>query len=132
MRYQYKPKNKKSVVIIVVAVLAVLVMNHVFGIGTIRQATRVGFIQKTGWSDWSASYTTVDGYLQRTIRPENDTLLVEVETKSGTIAIEMKDADGNVIFSESDIATTSFEVDVPGKITIRVDADNHKGGFSFE
>ena len=69
--------------------------------------------------------------MQRTIRPENDTLLVEVETKSGTISIEMKDADGNIIFSESDIATSSFEVDVPDKVIIRVEAENHKGGFSF-
>lgn len=132
MRYQYKPKDKKSIVIIVIAVLAILILTHVFGIGTIRQATRVGFIQKPGWSDWSASYATLDGYLQRTIRPENDTLLVEVETKSGTISIEMKDADGNIIFSESDIATSSFEVDVPDKVIIRVEVENHKGGFSFE
>lgn len=132
MRYQYKPKDKKSIVIIVIAVLAILILTHVFGIGTIRQATRVGFIQKPGWSDWSASYATLDGYLQRTIRPENDTLLVEVETKSGTVSIEMKDADGNIIFSESDIATSSFEVDVPDKVIIRVEAENHKGGFSFE
>ena len=98
MRYQYKAKDKKSIVIFVVAILAILILTHVFGIGTIRQATRIGFIQKAGWSDWSATYTSLDGYLQRTIRPENDTLLVEVETKAGTIAIEIKDANGNSIF----------------------------------
>ena len=132
MRYQYKPKNNKAVVIIVVAVLVILILTHVFGLGTIRQATRVGFVQKAGWNDWSASYTTLDGYLQRTIRPEDNTLLVEVETKSGNITIEMKDENGNVIFSETDIATSSFEVDVPKKVTIRVYADNHEGSFSFE
>lgn len=132
MRYQYKAKDKKSIVIFVVAILAILILTHVFGIGTIRQATRVGFIQKPGWSDWSATYTFLDGYLQRTIRPENDTLLVEVETQSGTISIEIKDASGNIIFSESDITTSSFEVEVPDKITIRVEADNHKGSFAFE
>ncbi len=127
-----KSKKIKSVVIIVVGILAILIMTRIFGIGTIRSATRIGFIEKAGWSDWSASYTTLDGYLQRTIRPEDNTLLVEVETKSGTIAIEIKDADGNVIFSETDITTSSFEVDVSKKVTIRVKADNHKGSFSFE
>lgn len=132
MRYQYKPKDKKFVVIIVVIALVVFVAIYGFGMGTIRHASRVGFIQKAGWNDWSASYTSLDGYLQRTIRPEDDTLLVEIETQSGTISIEMKDSDGNVIFSESDIKTSSFEIDVPGKVIIRVDAENHKGGFSFE
>lgn len=132
MRYQYKPKNKKTVVIIIALAVVVVVATHIFGIGTIRHASRVGFIQQTGWRDWSASYTLLDGYLQRTIRPESDTLLVEIETQSGAITIEMKDADGNVIFSESDIASSSFEVDVPEKVVIRVDADNHKGSFSFE
>ena len=132
MRYQYKPKDKKSIIVLVVIALAVLIATHCLGIGTIRHASRVGFVQHTGWRDWSASYTMLDGYLQRTIRPEHDTLFIEVETKSGAIAIEIKDADGNIIFSESDMETTTFEIDVPEKIVIRVDAENHKGGFSFE
>lgn len=86
---------------------------------------------KDGWSSWSASYTFLDGRLQHTIHPETDTLQVAVEMESGTLTMEMKDAGGTILFSESDIGTSSFEVNVPGKVVVTIQASRHKGSFAI-
>ena len=127
-----KTKSVKSTILIVVVVLALIAASRFFGIGTLRSATRTGYIGNEGWRTWSGSYTLLDGNMTHTIRPEGDTLAVTVETKSGTISIEMKDADGNVIFDEDNIGTETFNVDVPGKVIVRIDADNHKGSFNID
>ena len=119
---KYKPKSLKSAIILVVIVVAFILLLSYLGIGTLRNATRIGYVGNDGWSSWSASYTLLDGRLQHTIRPETDTLHVDVETESGTISIEMKDEDGNIIFSESNIETSSFEVNVSGKVVIIIKA----------
>ena len=129
---KYKVKSLKSAIALVAVIVVAILATNFFGIGTQRSAVRVGFVNKGGWRSWSASYTLLDGWLEHTIRPESDLLHVEVETESGTISIEMKDADGGIVFSEGNIETSSFEVQVPQKVVIRVDADHHKGGFSIE
>ena len=128
---KYKPKSLKSAIILVVIVVAFILLLSYLGIGTLRNATRIGYVGKDGWSSWSASYTLLDGRLQHTIHSETDTLHVDVETESGTISIEMKDADGNIIFSESDIETSSFAVNVSGKVAVKIEADRHKGSFDI-
>lgn len=55
---------------------------------------------------------------------------VTVETESGIISIEIRDANGNVIFDEDNIGTKTFDVDVSGEVIVRIEADNHKGSFS--
>lgn len=59
-------------------------------------------------------------------------LHIEVITDNGTISIEIQDTDGNIIFDEYDIGTSSFDVAVSGKVVVRIIADNHKGSFSIE
>ena len=128
---KYIPKSLKSTILsIVIAVAAVFLLSNL-GIGTLRSATRIGYVGSDGWSSWSARYTLLDGWLQRTIHPKTDTLHIEVKTESGTISIQIKDADGNIIFSENNIETSSFEVEVPDKVVIRVEADHHKGSFDI-
>lgn len=128
---KYKIKSLKSIIIFVVIMVAVILLMNFLGIGTRRSATRVGYVSHDGWSSWSASYALLDGWLQHTIHPKTGTLYVDVETESGTISIEMKDADGNIIFSKNNIETSSFEVEVSGKVVIRVEADHHKGSFDI-
>ena len=128
---KYKPKSPKSAVIFVVIVVAVIILLSSLGIGTLRSGIRVGYVGHGSSNSWSASYFWLLGRLQRTIYPEMDTLHVEVKTESGTISIEMKDADGNVIFSENNIGTSSFDVNVSGKVVIKIEADQHKGGFDI-
>ena len=128
---KYKPKSLKSAVIFVVIVVATIILLSSLGIGTLRSGIRVGYVSHDSLSSWSASYFWLLGRLQHTIYPETDTLHVEVKTESGTISIEMKDADGNVIFSENNIGTSSFDVEVSGKVVIKIEADQHKGGFDI-
>ncbi len=74
--------------------------------------------------------TLKSGTMQKNIHPKDDVLHVEVKTESGRISIEINDADGNVIFDEIDIGTASFNVDVFGKVTVKIVADSHKGSFA--
>lgn len=101
------------------------------GFASTRTATRVGYAGHNGWRSWSGSYILLDGTMQKSIHPKGDILHVEVKTETGTISIEIKDADGNVIFDESDIGTASFNVDVSGKVTVKIVADSHKGSFAI-
>ena len=131
---KYKSKSIKSTVLIIVIVVALIATANFFGIGTMRSATRIGYVGTDGLRSWTASYSMLDGKLKHTIHPKDTqgTIHVEVVTESGSISIEMKDADGNVIFDEDNIATSSFDVNISGKVVIRIEADKHKGSFSIE
>ncbi len=127
---KYKPKNKITTIIIVfIGVIAAVIASR-FGFASTRTATRVGYAGHNGWRSWSGSYILLDGTMQKSIHPKDDILHVEVKTESGRISIEINDADGNVIFDEIDIGTASFNVDVFGKVTVKIVADSHKGSFA--
>ena len=128
---KYKPKSPKSAVIFAAMAVAAILLLSLWGFGTLRSGIRVGYVSHDSLSSWSANYFWLLGRLQHTIYPETDTLHVEVKTESGTISIEMKNADGNVIFSENNIGTSSFEVKVSGKVVVKIEADRHKGGFEI-
>ena len=42
---------------------------------------------------------------------------------------EILDDEGNVIFSEQDMETGTYEIEIVGKYAVRVTAEEHKGGF---
>ena len=129
---KFKPKSAKSAILIVVIVLAIIAVSQFLGLGTFRSGTRIGYVGNEGWHSWSGRYTLLNGTMRHTIGPDGDKLVVTVETESGVISIEIKDADGNVIFDEDNIGTTTFDVAVSGKVTVRIDADNHKGSFKIQ
>lgn len=129
-----KTKNLISVALIVITVVTLIAIANFLGIGTMRSATAIGYVSNDGWRNWSASYTMLDGILTHTIRPKDtqEKIHVEVVTEDGSISIEMKDADGNVIFDEDNIETSTFDVNVSGKVVVRIEADKHKGSFNIE
>lgn len=129
---KYKPKDTKTMIIIVIIAVIAVVIASSSGFASTRTATRVGYTGHEGWRGWSGSYFFLDGTMQKSIHPKGDVLHVEVETEAGTISIVIKDGDGNVIFDERDIGTSSFNVDVLGKVTVKIVADNHKGSFFME
>lgn len=131
---KYKPKSLKATVLIIVIVAALIAAANFLGIGTMRSATRIGYVGNDGWRNWSASYTMLNGTLKHTIRPKSTqkTLHIEITTEDGSISIEIKDADGNIIFDKENLETSSFDLDVSGKVVVRIDADHHKGSFSME
>ena len=54
---------------------------------------------------------------------------IVIETIEGTISVEIKKEDGTVIFYQENLETGTYEVEASGKYTVRVTADDHKGGF---
>lgn len=73
----------------------------------------------------------LDGIMQKTIYPDGDILNLSVKTESGTISIEIKNADGDILFQENQIGTETFEIQVTGKVTVRIEAEKHKGSFDI-
>ena len=87
----------------------------------------------------SMRYDRFDGYKTKTLDVEaGETVVVSVKvvTNSGLLdAFIAKDNNTNdCSYQGNDIPTSSFTVNLTseGKYTIRVDADNHSGSFSFE
>lgn len=130
---KYRPKNWKQAAIIVAIVLVALFFTNVLGIGTNRTGSRIGYMSNNGWHDWTASYMLLNGSLDHTIRPQTTpaTYYIEVETESGDISIKIEDENESIIFSETNIGTEAFMIEVTGKIVVHVTADNHRGGFSI-
>lgn len=124
-------KNKRATVLALVVVVVAAVAAIACGITSTRSAMRVGYVGNEGRSSWSGRYVLLDGTMQKSVYSNGDALDVTVETTSGTISIEMKDAAGNVIFDEQNIGTTSFAVEASGKVVVRITADHHKGSFQI-
>lgn len=132
---KYKPKNAKSAILIVVVVLALIFAARFLGIGTGRSGMRIGYFgNDSSQSEWSASYIMLSGSLQHTIRPETEPgeLHVEIETSSGTISIVIQDTAGNTVFEQDNIETSSFDVEIPGRVDIRIIANGHRGSFNIK
>lgn len=83
------------------------------------------------WRGWSGRYVRLNETMQKTIYLKNGTVHVEVETESGTFAMTIKDPDGNILFQESEMRTTSFDLEVPEKIVVRITVNSNKGSFSI-
>lgn len=133
MKTNEKIKNKNYIWILVMIVIILASLGLTGNLGTISSATKIMYFSNAGRDHWSAEYQYFDGYMQRNLwMEENDVLKVAIETDEGEIDLEIKDSKGNVIFSEKAIGTKEFEIEVSGKITIRVDGEGHEGSFSFE
>ena len=123
-------RNNIVAVIIIIMLFVALTFS---GIGTVRSATRIGYVSNESRSSWSAKYNLLDGSMRRTLYLSQSTepIHVEVVTSSGTISIEMRDTEGNTIFSEDNIGTNSFDIETPGKVVVFIVADHHKGSFQI-
>lgn len=121
-----------TILIVILISLGSIFLPKTLGIESTRSATRIGYVGSEGYNSWTGRYSSLDGIMKKSIHPKTDMLHIEVITDDGTISIEIQNAEGNAIFDEYDIGTTSFDVAVPGKVVVRIIADNHKGSFSIE
>ena len=125
--------NKKTLLTVIV-LGAVFIIMAVSGITTFGSSIRLGFIERSHADLWSAKYYLFTGFRERKINP-GDTphdLNIEIETSSGNIDLEIKGEDGTVFYSEQDIPSSSFVVTITGKVSARVTARRHRGGFSVK
>ena len=85
------------------------------------------------WTYWSATYQYFDGYQQRNLwMDEDDSLEVKVITEQGDLYIRIADENGNILLERENVGTENFSLSVSGRVTIRVEANKHKGSFSFD
>lgn len=139
-KYQYaegEPREKstftmkKMILTIVIIVGTVLLLIKGMGTGNVEMAFRVGNIERSTRTSWSAEYMFCDGFMQRVmwLPDETDNLNVVVETEEGTIDIIIEDAKGNVIFEKENIGSESFEIEVSRQYQVRLEMEEHKGSF---
>ena len=131
-----KQMNFKAAIFILVGIVLLLQMMGTLGIGVQKSSAhlQIGYWEKSSAQSWSVDYILWDGWQQRTLHPTTQpaTLHITVQTDTGSCALQVKSADGEILFAQEDIQTSAFDVEVPGDVVVRFTADRHKGGFSAE
>ena len=141
-KYEYAPENprpahihKRDWVWICACVIAVIIFAVILtsGLTSSGSGLQMGWVETNTSDYWSATYAFHDGYQQRTINTggEPATLKVEIVSSSGELGMTITDENGNVIYQEDKIETSSFEIEIPGKVTVKITGEDHKGSFSL-
>ena len=117
----------------VVAVAALLLFVFCSGIATSGSGLRIGWVENNTLDTWTARYSFYDGSRQRTVNTggEATTVTVDVVTVSGELDMIFTDGQGNVLYSVQNIETSTFEVQIRGKATVKILGDDHRGSFSI-
>lgn len=141
-KYEYSPDNprpahvnRKDWIWICGCVIAVVIFVVVLrsGIATIDSGLKLGWVENKGMDHWSATYAFHDGYQQRTINTDGEATVLEVEivSSSGEIGMTVTDENGNVIYDQQGIEMSSFEIEISGKVTVKITGEDHKGSYSL-
>lgn len=141
-RYEYAPDNprpahinRKDWIWICGCVIAIVIFVFILrsGVTPTGSGLQMGWVESNTRDHWSATYAYHDGYQQRTINTdgESTTLEVEIVSSSGEIGMTVTDENGNVIFEHQGIETSSFEIEISGKVTVKITGEDHKGSFSL-
>ena len=133
MRMSVRPKGKVGVIFLILAIVLGVVVTYFTGTAHSRSALKVGYMGNNGWASWSGRYELLDGRMKRTLHfSGTEQLTLETKTESGTLSVEIKDAEGRTIFSKSDTGTASYIIAVDGDIVVTLTADSHCGSFVIE
>lgn len=96
-------------------------------------------INSSGLDWWKSSYSKFNGWITRGFTFTNDNegkciIQIDVTTKAGELDITVMDAEGTKLNTYKNIATSTFDINLGngGNYQIRVDAQNHDGGFSIK
>lgn len=141
-KYEYAPDNPRPAHInrkdwIWICGWAILVVIFVVilrgGVAPSGSGLQMGWVESNTRDHWSATYAYHDGYQQRTINTDGEptVLKVEIISSSGEIGMTVTDESGNVIYDQQWIDTSSFEIEIPGKVTVKITGEDHKGSFSL-
>lgn len=141
-KYEYAPEDPKPghVIrkdllwtcdcVIAVMIFVVILKN---GMAATGSGFRMGWSESSGRDHWRAAYAFHDGYQQRTVNTDGEPTILEVEivSDSGEICMTVTDENGNVLYDQQGIGTTSFELEISGKVTVKITGEEHKGSFSL-
>ena len=126
--------DKQKVFRLVLVLAGIMVISYLFhGSATIGSSNRVMFVSSEGRDYWSATYQYFDGYQQRNLWLDEDgSLEIKVITEQGDLYIRITDENGDVLLERNDVETENFSLSASGRVTILVEANKHKGSFSFD
>lgn len=141
-KYEYAPDNprpahvnRKDWIWICGCVIAVVIFVVILrsGVAPTGSGLQMGWVESNTRNRWSATYAFHDGYQQRTINTDGEATVLEVEiiSSSGEIGMTVMDEKGNVIYDQQGIETSSFEIEISGKVTVKITGEDHKGSFSL-
>ena len=141
-KYEYAPDNprpahvnRKDWIWICGCVIAVVIFVVILrsGVAPTGSGLQMGWVESNTRDHWSATYAFHDGYQQRTINTDGEATVLEVEiiSSSGEIGMTVTDENGNVIYDQQGIETSSFEIEISGKVTVKITGEDHKGSFSL-
>ena len=141
-KYEYAPDNprpahvnRKDWIWICGCVIAVVIFVVILrsGVAPTGSGLQMGWVESNTRDHWSATYAFHDGYQQRTINTDGEPTVLEVEivSSSGEIGMTVTDENGNVIYDQQGIETSSFEIEISGKVTVKITGEDHKGSYSL-
>jgi len=141
-KYEYAPDNprpahvnRKDWIWICGCVIAVVIFVVILrsGVAPTGSGLQMGWVESNTRDHWSATYAFHDGYQQRTINTDGEATVLEVEiiSSSGEIGMTVIDEKGNVIYDQQGIETSSFEIEISGKVTVKITGEDHKGSYSL-
>ena len=141
-KYEYAPDNprpahvnRKDWIWICGCVIAVVIFVVILrsGVAPTGSGLQMGWVESNTRDHWSATYAFHDGYQQRTINTDGEATVLEVEiiSSSGEIGMTVMDEKGNIIYDQQGIETSSFEIEISGKVTVKITGEDHKGSFSL-
>lgn len=141
MRYSHNApeepsgQRRKSLLWIACGVAAVMLLYLVLGSGiaTSGSGLRIGWVENNTADSWTARYALHDGSRQRTVNTDGEpsVIAVDILSVSGELGLTVTDEQGTVLFSQQDIETSSFEILISGRATVKITGDDHKGSFSL-
>lgn len=102
--------------------------------GCSNRFVMMGGISNQNSNSFSASYQKFSGYKTASVtlkEGQSAEVSVAFTTEDGSIAFDIVNRDGESLFEQTDIGDESFNLmlDQPGKYTLRVTGEDHKGSF---
>ena len=140
--YEAPSMKKKVLDMIPIAAGAIVLAAVVYGALYLSGAqfdsySARGMLQLSWGNHWHVSYKELNGYKQRrvTLDEGTHTFTIEITTNAGELDLSITGEDGTVYYQGSGLPTSAFEVQVDiaarDKLTLRVDAEGHSGGYKI-
>lgn len=129
---QRKPFGKTAWITFAIVIVLFAVMPFL-GLSARESGLRAGYAGSFGGNRWEASYALHSGFRERAVNVGGgaSVLHVGVTTEAGTFGLRVTDREGNVLCDEKFSDSRSFDIDIPGKVTVRVIGEGHRGAFSI-
>ncbi len=121
-------KRQKATLIVLAVLLPVLLFLP--GKEASFNTVQIGYFSNTSARDWSASYSYFSGTKIRTLYPETQNYVIQVETKGGTLSIDVEDEEG-LVFTQAGIQSGAYPITLDSETKVTLRADGHKGSFAI-